>query len=58
MILTADDGCSKISLDSSELSPVEWLDETAVDDSAPKYLVPTQRRRGQFNSTEFSGLLV
>ncbi|KAL2786309.1 kinase-like domain-containing protein [Aspergillus keveii] len=42
MISTVNDESNKLPLDTPEFSPVEWLDETAVDDSAPKYLVPTQ----------------
>jgi serine/threonine-protein kinase SRPK3 len=58
MISTVNNESNKLPLDTPEFSPVEWLDETAVDVSAPKYLVPTQRRRGQLDSAECSELLV
>lgn len=37
-----------------EFSPVKWLKGVDEDDSAPKYLVPTQRRRGQLDNKHFS----
>lgn len=37
-----------------EFSPVKWLKGVDEDDSAPKYLVPTQRRRGQLDNRHFS----
>jgi serine/threonine-protein kinase SRPK3 len=41
-----------------EFSPVKWLEGVTEDDSAPKYLVPTQRRRGQLDSRHFSTIEV
>ena len=41
-----------------EFSPVKWLEGVTVDDSAPKYLIPSQRRRGQLNDANFSILEV
>ncbi|KAL4733839.1 kinase-like protein [Aspergillus similis] len=37
-----------------EFSPVKWLKGVIEDNSAPKYLVPTQRRRGQLDNIHFS----
>ncbi|KAJ0422517.1 kinase-like domain-containing protein [Aspergillus carlsbadensis] len=48
----------EILLEPSEFSPVQWLDEDAVDDNAPKYLITTQRRRGQLDGAEYSELVV
>ncbi|OJJ71272.1 hypothetical protein ASPBRDRAFT_30992 [Aspergillus brasiliensis CBS 101740] len=39
-----------------EFSPVKWLEGVIEDDSAPKYLMPTQRRRGQLRKEHFSTL--
>ena len=41
-----------------EFSPVKWLDGVTEDDSAPRYLMPTQRRRGQLDNASFSTLVV
>ncbi|RAH57039.1 serine protein kinase [Aspergillus piperis CBS 112811] len=41
-----------------EFSPVKWLERINADDSAPKYLVPSQRRRGQLSDAHFSALEV
>lgn len=41
-----------------EFSSVKWLKGVTVDDSAPKYLIPSQRRRGQLNDANFSTLEV
>ncbi|RAL01818.1 kinase-like protein [Aspergillus ibericus CBS 121593] len=41
-----------------EFSPVKWLPGVTEDDSAPKYLVPTQRRRGQLDNAHFSTIKV
>ncbi|KAL4910544.1 kinase-like domain-containing protein [Aspergillus multicolor] len=40
-----------------EFSPVQWLDGVTVDDSAPRYLVHSQRRRGALDEKDFSILL-
>jgi serine/threonine-protein kinase SRPK3 len=56
MISTVNDESNKLPLDTPEFSTVEWLDETAVDDSAPKYLVPTQEllvKIGDLGGTRF-----
>ncbi|KAL1998500.1 hypothetical protein VTN02DRAFT_6055 [Thermoascus thermophilus] len=39
-----------------EFSPVKWLEGTMEDDSAPRYLMPTQRRRGLLDNAHFSTL--
>ncbi|PWY63312.1 serine protein kinase [Aspergillus eucalypticola CBS 122712] len=41
-----------------EFSPVKWLEGVTEDESAPKYLMPTQRRRGQLSKAHFSTLEV
>ncbi|OJI81370.1 hypothetical protein ASPTUDRAFT_32781 [Aspergillus tubingensis CBS 134.48] len=45
-------------LQTPEFSPVKWLEGVTVDDSAPKYLIPSQRRRGQLSDADFSTLEV
>ncbi|RAK86723.1 serine protein kinase [Aspergillus costaricaensis CBS 115574] len=39
-----------------EFSPIKWLEGVTVDDSAPEYLMPSQRRRGQLSDAHFSTL--
>ncbi|RAH67894.1 serine protein kinase [Aspergillus aculeatinus CBS 121060] len=41
-----------------EFSPVKWLPGVVEDHSAPRYLMPTQRRRGQLNNADFSTIQV
>ncbi|KAL7656574.1 hypothetical protein ACMYSQ_005653 [Aspergillus niger] len=41
-----------------EFSPVKWREGMSEDNSAPKYLMPTQRRRGQLSKAHFSTLEV
>lgn len=41
-----------------ELTPVKWLNGVKQDDSAPEYLIPSQRRRGQLDNVPFSALVV
>ncbi|BCS18364.1 uncharacterized protein APUU_11192A [Aspergillus puulaauensis] len=41
-----------------ELAPVKWLNGVKQDDSAPEYLIPSQRRRGQLDNVPFSALVV
>ncbi|BCS12688.1 hypothetical protein ALUC_50734A [Aspergillus luchuensis] len=41
-----------------EFSPVKWLGGVTVDDSAPEYLVPSQKRRGQLSDAHFPTLEV
>ena len=41
-----------------EFSPVKWLEGTIKDDSPPKYLMPTQRRRGLLDNANWSTLVV
>ncbi|KNG83515.1 hypothetical protein ANOM_007753 [Aspergillus nomiae NRRL 13137] len=40
-----------------EFSPVKWLEGTIKDDSPPKYLTPTQRRRGLLDNANWSTLV-
>ncbi|GIJ97978.1 hypothetical protein Aspvir_000086 [Aspergillus viridinutans] len=49
---------SEIRLQPPEFSPIRWLEGTTADDSAPQYLMPTQRRRGQLDDADFSKLMV
>lgn len=39
-------------------SPVNWLPGVEVDDSAPQYLVTSQRPRGMLDNVAFSKLTV
>ncbi|KAK6826708.1 hypothetical protein RU639_004413 [Aspergillus parasiticus] len=41
-----------------EFSPVKWLEGTIKGDSPPKYLMPTQRRRGLLDNANWSTLVV
>ncbi|GKZ31930.1 hypothetical protein AbraIFM66950_000910 [Aspergillus brasiliensis] len=41
-----------------EFSPVKWLEGASVDDSAPEYLMPSQRRRDQLSDAHYSTLEV
>ncbi|GJP87703.1 threonine ammonia-lyase, biosynthetic [Aspergillus niger] len=41
-----------------EFSSVKWREGMSEDNSAPKYLMPTQRRRGQLSKAHFSTLEV
>ncbi|GKZ64723.1 hypothetical protein AnigIFM60653_000433 [Aspergillus niger] len=41
-----------------EFSSVKWREGMSEDNSAPKYLMPTQRRRGQLSKAQFSTLEV
>lgn len=41
-----------------EFSPVNWLPGFEVDNSAPRYLISSQRPRGMLDNTAFSTLLV
>ncbi|RJE23790.1 Serine protein kinase [Aspergillus sclerotialis] len=58
MVSTIEDTRSEMLLDPPEFSPVRWLEGTIVDDSAPKYLIPSQRRRGPLDGVDFSKLVV
>lgn len=41
-----------------EFSPVTWLPGVEVDDSAPQYLMPSQRPRGMLDDVHSSKLTV
>lgn len=41
-----------------EFSPVNWLPGVEVDNSAPRYLMSSQRPRGMLDNAAFSTLLV
>lgn len=41
-----------------EFSPVKWLEGTKADNSAPNYLVSSQRRRGQLDNIDISTISV
>lgn len=58
MVSTVEAAHSETLLEPPEFSPVRWLEGRAVDDSAPKHLIATQRRRGQLDGADFSDLLV
>ncbi|KAK9357847.1 kinase-like domain-containing protein [Lipomyces starkeyi] len=46
-----------ISLQPPGYSPVKWLQGVEADDSAPRYLMPSQRPRGMLDDADFSTLL-
>ncbi|KAL3443559.1 serine protein kinase [Aspergillus insuetus] len=58
MISTGHDNSCTILLDPPGFSPIQWLEEMTMDNSAPKYLILWQRRRGQLDGADFSELLV
>lgn len=41
-----------------EFSPVRWLEGVKIDDSAPEYLMTTQRRRGELEDADHTTILV
>ena len=41
-----------------EFSPVSWLPGVEVDNSAPRYLISSQRPRGMLDNAAFSTLIV
>lgn len=41
-----------------EFSPVNWLPEVEVDNSAPRYLMSSQRPRGMLDNAAFPTLTV
>lgn len=49
---------SEISLQPPEFTPVKWLEGAIIDNSAPEYLIPSQRRRGQLDGVDHSKLFV
>lgn len=49
---------SQALLQPPEFSPVQWLQGTTADDSAPEYLIASQRRRGQLDDAELDSLNV
>jgi serine/threonine-protein kinase SRPK3 len=46
------------SLNPPEYSPVKWLQGIDIDDSAPQYLISSQRQRGMLDKADSSKLLV
>ena len=45
-------------LESPQFSPVRWLEGVKKDDSAPEYLMPSQRRYNQLKNVHHSRLVV
>lgn len=41
-----------------DLQPVEWLSGAEVEDSAPRYLIPSQRLRGMLDDVDFQRLSI
>lgn len=41
-----------------EYSPVEWLEGVEVSDTAPRYLMSSQRMRGALDDVDYSARLV
>ncbi|KAL2397852.1 hypothetical protein ABEF93_005655 [Exophiala dermatitidis] len=48
----------EIQLQNPEFCPVKWLEGTVPDESAPKYLLPSQRFRGALDKMKISSLVV
>lgn len=49
---------SDMPMEQPEFSPVQWLPNVKSDDSAPQYLVTSQRPRGVLDDTDFNKLSV
>lgn len=49
---------SNIRLSDPERSPVQWLPGVATDQSAPQYLLASQRPRGMLDDADYSTLIV
>ncbi|KAJ9196824.1 hypothetical protein DTO166G4_662 [Paecilomyces variotii] len=49
---------NEVFLQPPEFSPVKWLEGTKADNSAPNYLVSSQRRRGQLDNIDISTISV
>lgn len=45
-------------LDPPTFSDVKWLEKAEINESAPKYLMPSQRRRGTLDDFDVSTLFV
>jgi serine/threonine-protein kinase SRPK3 len=58
MFTVVGDMSCDVSLQPPECSPVEWLEGIEVDDTAPRYLMTSQRLRGALGDVDFSTLLV
>lgn len=49
---------SEVPLQLPEYSPVKWLEGVEVNDTAPRYLITSQRFRGALDDADFSTLLI
>ena len=49
---------SEMPLQQAEYIPVKWLEGIKVDNTAPRYLMTSQRLRGALDDVDFSTLLV
>ena len=49
---------SEMPLQQPEYIPVKWLEGIIVDNTAPRYLMTSQRIRGSLDDVDFSTLLV
>ncbi|GLB20416.1 hypothetical protein AtubIFM61612_010349 [Aspergillus tubingensis] len=49
---------TKAFLEPPQFSPVRWLEGVTKDDSAPQYLMPSQRRHNQLKNVQHSNLVV
>ncbi|PYH63742.1 serine protein kinase [Aspergillus vadensis CBS 113365] len=49
---------TKAFLEPPQFSPVRWLEGVTKDDSAPQYLMPSQRRYNQLKNVQHSSLVV
>ncbi|KAL4884106.1 kinase-like domain-containing protein [Aspergillus karnatakaensis] len=58
ILFTLDCDLSDAMITEPEFSPVEWLPGVEKDNSAPRYLVSSQRPRGMLDDPAFSTLLI
>ncbi|PYH88660.1 serine protein kinase [Aspergillus ellipticus CBS 707.79] len=58
MVSTEAAAHSETFLQPPEFNPARWLKGMTADESAPNYLIATQRRRGQLDSADWSELSV
>lgn len=49
---------SEVPLQPPEYSPVKWLEGVEVNDTAPRYLITSQRFRGALDDVDVSTLLI
>lgn len=52
------DTCNEFPLQPGESCPVKWLDREHIDDSAPEYLITSQKNDGALDKENYSMLSV